>query len=208
MSPAFEGDSGTTDFNFTVSLSNPSYQTITVTAQTANGTATTADSDYNGVGATILTFSPGTTAQPFQVQVNGDTKYEHDETFVVNLSLPSNATIADAQGTGTITNDDAAPTLSINDLTARRAPPRSAADEVSSISPSRSRGRLANKRPSHYQTADDTGGANPATSGADCSTPGVDYIANSGTVIFPAAGPGSTSQTVTILVCRDSDLRT
>src|SRR6185503_19184444 len=87
---AFEGDSGTVDFNFTVSLSNPSYQTITVTAETANGTATTADADYNSAGPTILTFLPGITTQPFQVQANGDTKYEHDDTFVVNLTLPSN----------------------------------------------------------------------------------------------------------------------
>jgi hypothetical protein len=35
--------------------------------------------------------------------------FEANETFFVNLSLPVNATIADAQGVGTITNDDAAP---------------------------------------------------------------------------------------------------
>ncbi len=201
---AFEGDSGTTDFNFTVSLSNASYQTITVTAQTADGTALISNSDYNGAGPTILTFAPNVTTQTFQVQVNGDTNFEQDETFVVNLTLPSNATIADPQGTGTITNDDAAPSISINDLTTTEGttavPPLTkqfnftvtksgTTDEPASVT---------------FQTADDTGGANPATSGADCSTPGVDYIPNSGTVIFPASGPGSTSQTVTILVCRDS----
>ncbi len=40
------------------------------------------------------------------MQVEGDTKVEPNETFFVNLSKPTNATIADAQGQGTITNDD------------------------------------------------------------------------------------------------------
>lgn len=201
---AFEGDSGTTNFNFTVSLSNPSYLPVTVTAETANGTATTADSDYNGVAPTIVTISANTTTQTFQVQVNGDTKFELDETFFVNLSLPSNATIADPQGMGTITNDDAAPTISINDLattegTTAVPPPTKQFNFTVTKS-----GTTSEQATVNYQTADDTGGANPATSGADCSTPGVDYIPTSGTVIFPAAGPGSTSQTVTVLVCRDS----
>jgi hypothetical protein len=42
------------------------------------------------------------------VSVNGDTTDEPNETFVVNLSNPANATIAKAQGTGTIINDDSA----------------------------------------------------------------------------------------------------
>ena len=47
----------------------------------------------------------------------GDTLDEFDETFVANLSNPTNATIADNQGVGTITDDDAAPSLSISDQT-------------------------------------------------------------------------------------------
>src|SRR5207253_9978714 len=97
-------------------LSNASYQTVTVNAQTANDTATTADSDYSAAGPTLLTFSPGTTTQHFHVLVNGDTKYETNEQFFVNLSGESNATISDSQGVGTITNDDAQPVLTINDV--------------------------------------------------------------------------------------------
>src|SRR6185295_14818598 len=44
---------------------------------------------------------------------NGDTTFEADETFVVNLSGATNATIGDAQGGGTIVNDDSAPTPSV-----------------------------------------------------------------------------------------------
>ncbi|HEY5838014.1 MAG TPA: Calx-beta domain-containing protein, partial [Pyrinomonadaceae bacterium] len=101
-----EGNAGTTNFNFTVSLSNLSYQTITVDAQTAAGPVVTANVDYNSVGSTTLTFTPNTPTQTFQVQVNGDTAFESDETFFVNLSGATNATIADNQGVGTITNDD------------------------------------------------------------------------------------------------------
>ena len=63
-----------------------------------------------------LTFAPGVTTQPVNVTVNGDAKNEANETLTVNLNGPVNATIADGQGIGTIVNDDAVPTLSINDV--------------------------------------------------------------------------------------------
>jgi hypothetical protein len=53
-----------------------------------------------------LTFAPGVTSQTVSVLVTGDATTEANETFVVNLSGASNATIADNQGLGTITNDD------------------------------------------------------------------------------------------------------
>src|SRR5439155_17168571 len=110
-----EGNSGTTSFVFTVSLSNASSQTITVTYATADGTATTADNDYVAASGT-LTFNPGDTSKTITVTVNGDTKFEPDETFTVKLSGATNATIADGQGQGTIVNDDTQPAISINDV--------------------------------------------------------------------------------------------
>lgn len=53
-----------------------------------------------------LTFPPGTTSQTINVTVNGDTLIEPDETFVVNLSVPVNAVLVNAQAVGTIVNDD------------------------------------------------------------------------------------------------------
>jgi uncharacterized delta-60 repeat protein len=100
-----EGDAETKNFTFTVSLSGPSAQSITVSRQTANGTAT-APADYTALGAALLTFNPGVTSLNVTVQVKGDTTSEANETFFVNLSNAKNATIADAQGQGTITNDD------------------------------------------------------------------------------------------------------
>jgi disulfide oxidoreductase YuzD len=112
-----EGQAGTTDYDFIVTLSNSSSQTITVNAATADSTGTTADSDYAGVASTPLTFSPSTTTQHFHVLVNGDSKFEPNEAFLVNLTGATNATVSDAQGLGTITNDDTQPTISINDVT-------------------------------------------------------------------------------------------
>ncbi len=101
-----EGNTGATAASFTVSLSQPHVVPVTVTYATANGTAT-AGSDYTAIGATVLTIPAGTTSLPVAVSVFGDTASEPNETFVVNLSAAGNATIADAQGVGTISNDDA-----------------------------------------------------------------------------------------------------
>ena len=103
-----ELNSGYHAFTFTATLSPASGQTVTVKRATANNTASTLDmpADYAGVPLTLLTFPPGVTSKTFTVLVRGDTKHEANEKFFVRLSSPTNATIAAAQGIGTITNDD------------------------------------------------------------------------------------------------------
>jgi hypothetical protein len=102
-----EGPSGVdTTATFTITLSAAAASTVTVVASTANGTAT-AGSDYTSASSTV-SFSPGTTSRPFPVTVIGDATVEPTETFNVNLTGPSGATLADGQGVGTITNDDSA----------------------------------------------------------------------------------------------------
>jgi Ca2+-binding RTX toxin-like protein len=102
-----EGNAGLTPFTFTVSLSTFSFQTITVQYATADGSAT-APSDYTATSGT-LSFNPGETSKTVTVPVHGDTVIEPDETFTVNLSSPTNAVLLDAQGEGTIRNDDLNP---------------------------------------------------------------------------------------------------
>jgi hypothetical protein len=99
-----------------VSLSAASSQTVTVSYATADGTAS-ATSDYVAKSG-ALSFAPGVTTQTIAVAVAGDTLFEPNETFVVNLSSAANAVIADGSGTATIVNDDAAPlpALTINDI--------------------------------------------------------------------------------------------
>ncbi|GBE72959.1 hypothetical protein myaer87_01860 [Microcystis aeruginosa NIES-87] len=105
-----EGNSGTTNAVFTVTLSNAVDTAVTVNYATADGTATTTDNDYIGIAATPLIFNAGETSKTITVAVNGDNQVESNETFFVNLSSLNangrNVTIADNQGQGTITNDD------------------------------------------------------------------------------------------------------
>jgi hypothetical protein len=84
---------------------------------TNDDSATTADGDYVATSGTLNFAGTAGETQTISVTVNGDTKLEADETFTVDLSNPTNlVTISDAQGLGTITNDDAA-SFSINDVT-------------------------------------------------------------------------------------------
>jgi hypothetical protein len=108
-----EGNAGSVGCGFTVSLSAPSSRTITVDYATANGSAT-AGPDYTAVSSG-LTFTPGQVSKPVSISVQGDTAVEVDEDFVVNLTGATNATVGDAQGRGTILDDDA-PSLSSNEL--------------------------------------------------------------------------------------------
>ena len=87
-----------------------------MTVDWAEGTGGTATSgtDYTAITGGTLTFAAGTTSRAFDVSVTGDTTDEADETVVVTLSNAANATIGTATGTGTITDDDGAPTVSID----------------------------------------------------------------------------------------------
>jgi len=96
---------GVANASFSVTLSAASGQTVTVAFATANGSAKTVTGDYAAASGTV-TFAAGQTSSAIVVSVLGDTKKEKNETFVVNLSAPTNVTIADGQGTGTILNDD------------------------------------------------------------------------------------------------------
>ena len=114
---AAEGDNTTATLTFTVSLAPASGKTVTVGyADRLTGTAT-AGTDYTALTAGTLTFAPGETSKTIDVTVAGDTTEEPDETVVLRLSSAANATLdgggATLDATGTITDDDTAPTVSI-----------------------------------------------------------------------------------------------
>jgi hypothetical protein len=178
-----EGNSGTTTATFTATLSAAATSTVTVNYATANGTAT-AGSDYVAASGT-LSFPAGTTTKTFAVTVNGDTTVEPNETFTVNLSTPSGATIADGQGVGTITNDDSLPQLSINNVSVSEG---NSGTKLASFTVTRS-GATTSSVSVTYATANGT------------ATAGSDYVALGGSVTFPA---GSTSQTLNVTVNGDT----
>ncbi len=98
---------------FTVTLSAASGQAVSVGYNTSNVTAT-AGSDYTSTTGT-LTFAPGVTTQTITVAIGNDNVFEGSETFNVNLVTPTNATIADGLGIGTIRDDGTGPGGTDND---------------------------------------------------------------------------------------------
>jgi hypothetical protein len=177
-----EGNSGTTNMVFRVSLSSPSIWPVTVRYSTLAGTATPG-SDYTAASGTI-TFLPNETLKTITVTVLSDTLYENNENFFLSLSAPTNGVLGRNQGTGTILNDDSLPTLSISDVTA--AEPNGGTTTFSfTVTLSAASGVTITVQ---YATVDDTAIA------------GIDYLAKSGMLTF---NPGVTSQTITITVMDD-----
>jgi len=103
---ATEGNSGLKAFNFTVNLSSISALPVTVNYQTADGTATVANNDYQPATSSII-IAPGSPSGTITVNVVGDTTVEPNETFTVSLTGATNATVGvPSVSTGTIQNDD------------------------------------------------------------------------------------------------------
>ena len=108
-----EGNSGTHDVTFTVTLTPPTSSAVSVDFQTVSGSAT-AETDFLPISGT-LTFSPGQTSQTIDVRVSGDIVPEPSETFMVTLGgAVSAVVVGGGLGTATITNDDQA-TLEVLD---------------------------------------------------------------------------------------------
>jgi uncharacterized delta-60 repeat protein len=94
---------------FTVTLDKPSAKTVRVDFATADGSAT-AGADYTAASGT-LTFAPEETSKTVDVGILNDGADEPDESFALNLTGSENASVADAQGAGTIVDDDPAAQL-------------------------------------------------------------------------------------------------
>lgn len=102
-----EGNAATTTFTFTVSLSAAAPAGgVTFDIATADGTATTAGNDYVAKSLPGQTIPTGSSTYLYTVTVNGDTSVEPDESFFVNVTNVTGATVGDGQGQGTIVNDD------------------------------------------------------------------------------------------------------
>jgi len=166
--------------SFNVTLDQASGQTVTVQFATANGTAV-APGDYTA-GTGTVTFAPGDTAETVTVQTNNDTVVEATETFNVNLSNATNATIADNQGVGTILDNDQS-AISIDNQTVTE-------------------GGMASFNVTLDQASPSTVTVQFATADVTAVAPG-DYTAATGTVTF---APGDTSETVTVQTIDDADV--
>lgn len=114
-----EGNVGITNADFTVTLLDQTHSMpITINFATSNGigpNAALAGIDYTS-NSGMLTFAPNMFTQSIPVSIFGDTGFEPDEDFFVNISTPSFGIISDPQGVGTILNDDVSlPPVAVND---------------------------------------------------------------------------------------------
>lgn len=178
-----EGENGTLNATFTISLSHSAGQTVSVHYATADGTAT-APADYAATSGDLSIVPPGA-SQTVTVPVKGDTLDEPDETFKLNLSSPSNAALGDASGLGTITDDDAPPSVSVNDVAVTEGN-SGTVNATFAVTLSSASGKTVTV---HYATADGT-----------ATAPG-DYAATSGGLTFM---PGQTSKPVSVAVKPDT----
>jgi gliding motility-associated-like protein len=116
-----EGNSGTTDFIFTISVDGGGVASddidFDVNTETTNTTATPGV-DYVAITGGSGTIDDGDSTTTVTVSVNGDTDIEANENFRIRITNATNATISDAVGIATITNDDTAAvdTISIADV--------------------------------------------------------------------------------------------
>jgi hypothetical protein len=174
-----EGNAGAVSATFTVRLSVAGSEAITVDYATADGSATAGD--YQDAAGS-LTFAPGETEKTVTVLVNGDRLAEPNETFVVNLSNPSSATIADGQAVGTIMDDE--PRISIKPATRSEGNTGQSPLEFTVTLSSSADAQVTVE----WATADGT------------ATAGSDYQTASGALIIPA---GETTGTITVPINGD-----
>ena len=164
---------------FTVTLSQPSAQTITVNYTTMDGTAF-AGTDYTATSGT-LTFQPGVTSQVVSVPIIKGTIYGPSKTFTLNLSNATNAGFLDSQATATIQDVTAEPSVTVGAFSVTK-PASGSVPAIATLQLSAPSGLPVTVS---YSTANGSAIA------------GVDYTATTGTVTF---APGQTTQTVAIPV--------
>ncbi len=168
-----EGDTGTTDLVFTVSLSRANPIPITVNYTTTGATASPAF-DFSDTGGT-LTIPANQMTATFTVPIIGDILDENQEAFTVTLSNPNVGAIADGSATGTIDDNDPPPIVSVASV--------SVAENVAggTVNLTISLDTLSGLPVSvNYATANDT------------ATAGTDYTSTSGTATINAGQPSVT----------------
>ncbi len=177
----------TTPADLTVNLALASAFTVTVDyAVNAAGTATAGGTDYT-LAAGTLTFNPGETSKTISITIAEDALDEADETVIVDLSNPVNATLgATVQHTYTINDNDGSPQVYF-DAAASSSP-----ESVTPVSLTVSLSALSGQT---VTTNFAVNGASSASGG------GVDYTLAAGTLNF---APGETSKIITLTVVDDA----
>jgi imidazole glycerol phosphate synthase subunit HisF len=167
-------------------VGNTTAQTVTVPYTVTGGTATGGGTDYT-LNAGTLTFAPGETSQTISVSLVDDNIVEPDETVVISLQAPTNATPGTpAAHTLTITDDDAPPVVQF--VQADSSAGEGAGTATIQV-------ELVGNTTAQTVTVPYTVTGGSATGG------GTDYTLNAGTLTF---APGETSQTISVSLVDDN----
>jgi uncharacterized repeat protein (TIGR01451 family) len=110
-----EGNSGTKEAVFTISL-NGAENNFTITVAYATGDITTSGGLDYLPRAGVLTFAPGQLSRTIAVPVVGDKSNEVTESFQVQLSAASHAEIVKGTGIATILDNDPLPGFYVDDV--------------------------------------------------------------------------------------------
>ncbi|WP_294771918.1 retention module-containing protein, partial [uncultured Rhodoferax sp.] len=192
MGSDFIVDEAAGTITFTVTKTGSTNLASTVSFTTVDGSAT-AGSDYTATSGT-LTFAAGETSKTITVPITNDSVFEGAESFSVQISSPTNATIGDNSQLATIVDDgrtlpgggtanDDRPTLSIG---SNVVIDEAAGTVTFTVTKSGSTNLPVTV---DFATANGT------------ATAGSDYTATSGTLSFAA---GETTKTITVSITNDT----
>jgi hypothetical protein len=182
-----EGNTGTLNMIFTVSITAVFDRDVTVRYATSDGNSwntATAGIDYQSRSGQV-TIPAGNTSATIAIPVYGDRLVENSETFSVRLTDPTNAFIADGSGVATIVDNE--PRISINNVSKSEGNGKKTTLYTFTVTLSAAYDQAVTMS---YRTVDGT-----ATTGDG------DYIGKTGTLTF---APGETTKTITIEVKADN----
>ena len=180
-----EGDAGTNDALFVVSLSNPTDALVSLPYMTSGRTASNGV-DFVAVEGVLL-LPPGTTNGVVPVPVLGDLRNENEEFFLLNFGLPTNAVLVLEEAVGTIVDNDPVPLIQIQDMTYNEGDTGEAGVQLL-VSLSQPSGKIVRV---FYQTA-------PQTASFDS-----DYRTGGGLLFYP---PGLTNRTIFLSLIGDTEV--
>lgn len=181
-----EGNAGSTNFLFQVERFLPADAPATVVYSTDDFSATVADGDYIAQSGT-LTFAAGESSKTITIAVTGDTKFELNEIFRVNLSDAQGADLGVASANGTIANDDGVVGVSVAPASGNEGQSLEFIVTLSAAS------GIVVSVP--FNTVESTSG--------NIATSNLDYQNTGNVLVFPA---GTTERTITVVTHSDDEL--
>lgn len=180
-----EGNGTYRELAFPVSMTRAQPRDVNVKYSTRDISAK-APGDYTPLTLNQITIKAGQTKANIIVRVTGDRTEERDETFLVQLARPTGVVIGDADGTGTIKDDDYAGRISISDVT---VPEFNTGQKVAKTQVTFSQAPLHDITV-NYETKDDSAKASLG-----------DYVTTKGSLVFR---PGRLIFTVAVPIIGDT----